>query len=340
MTHDLLSFAWLRRSFGATALCVLLAACGGGGGGGGDDAGPVLVAPPSTAATLTQSSADAMAGVQALNTGAAAVVSKSAALDAGSLFAPVGASASPLGLRGAGAREQALARETVGCGELGFTGCSGSVTFDFNFDANAAILPAGSYFALTFNNLSGSFEGSAFSMSGTLRTDFVTAIDTQAPSLANAQFRVTLDGLSGTADGVSFGPESDVALYEFDAAGVPTITIDGLRLSGLDGLNVTDADNYIASGTQLRFAHWTAVSTYIDIDYNNWAVSAGRPTLGSTAALSAGTSGGATVTVTSSSPSQVVYRVDLNVGGNIVQYLVTADYSSGTPSYSVVAAPT
>ena len=339
MIHDLLSPAWLRRSFGATALCVLLAACGGGGGGG-DDAGPVLVAPPSTAATLTQGSADAMAGVQALNSGAAAVVSKSAALDAGSLFAPVGASASALSLRGSGAREQALARETVGCGELGFTGCSGSVTFDFNFDPNAATLPAGSYFALTFNNLSGSFEGSAFSMSGTLRTDFVTAIDTQAATLANAQFRVTLDGLSGTADGVSFGPESDVALYEFDAAGVPTITIDGLRLSGLDGLNVTDADNYIATGTQLRFAHWTAVSTYIDIDYNNWAVSAGRPTLGSTAALSAGTSGGATVTVTSSSPSQVVYRVDLNVGGNIVQYLVTADYAGGTPSYTVVAAPT
>jgi hypothetical protein len=344
MPQDLSFIACLhrisRRGFGAAVFAATLAACGGGGGD--DVAGPVLQAPPTTAATLAQSGAEAIAGVQALHSGAAAIISKTTALDAGSLFSPLGASASPMNLRNTvarAAREQALARQTIGCSQLEIGACSGSVTVDYNFDGSATVLPAGSYLAMTFNDLAGTLEGSAFSMSGTFRMDFLTSVDIQAANFANARLQIGLDDLSGTADGVSFGPESEVALYEFDANGVPTITIDGLRLAGLANLNVIDADDYSAAGTRLRFAHWAAASTYVDVLYSSWIVSAGRPSVGSTATITAGTNGSAAILVTGASATEVVYRVDLTVGGATTQYLVSADLGTSPPSYTFTLAP-
>jgi hypothetical protein len=342
MTRDLTLIPALRRftrrGFGATLVAAALAACGGGGGGD-DAAGPALQSPPTVAATLTQSGGEAMAAVQALNSGAATIVSKNAALEAGALFAPVGASSSPLNLRSTLARtsrERALARETVGCADLGLSPCSGSVTLDISDSSDGTVFPAGSHATATFNGLSFSDAGSAFSINGMFRIDFLTAIDFDVADFANARLQITLSNLSGNVEGVSFGPESAVALYEFDGIGMPAVTIDGLRMTGLDSLNVTDADNYSAIGTRARLAHWAAASTYVDVNFSNWSVSAGRPTAGSTATITAGT-GSVSISVDGASASQVVYLVDVSAGGVTTSYQVTATLGANAPAYTFVA---
>jgi hypothetical protein len=270
-------------------------------------------------------------------------VSKSAALQGGSLFVPLGASGSPLNLRNTvarAAREQALSRETVACGNLGLTSCSGSVTFDTNVADNATVLPAGSYFAMTFNGLSGGADGNTVSMNGLFRMDFQTALNIDALDFANARFQVTLGGLSGTVDGISFGPETALALYEFDPRGTPTLTIDGLRIQG--GVSTTDAQNYnVIGGTRLRTAHWSNAAGYVDVQFTeNWIVSQGRPSAGSSAIISDGNAS-MTISVQSSSASSVVYAVTASVNGATVAYTVTATYpASGAPTYTVVATPT
>jgi hypothetical protein len=328
----------------AAGLATLLAACGGGGGGGEEAAGPVLVAPPTAAATLAQTDNEAMAAVQALNSSNSVLVSKSAALQGGSLFAPVGASGSPLNVRNTlagAAREQALSRETVSCANLGLTSCSGSVTFDTNVVAdNATVVPAGSYFAATFNNLSGAADGDAVSMNGLFRMDFLTALNIDALDFANARFQVTLGGLSGTVDGITFGPETALALYEFDPRGTPTLTIDGLRIQG--GVSTTDAQNYsVSNGTRLRTAHWSNAAGYVDVQFTeSWIVSQGRPSAGSSAIISGGNAS-MTIRVQSSSAGSVVYAVTATVNGATVSYTVTATYpASGAPTYTVVSTPT
>jgi hypothetical protein len=332
----------LHSWFTAATLSALLAACGGGGGS--DDAaaaGPVLQAPPATAGALTQSGTEAMAAVQAAHSNAALMVKKSSALEGGSLFAPLGASGSPLNLRNVvagAAREQALARETANCADLGLVNCSGSVTFDSNFDDNANTLPAGTYVAMQFNSLSFSEGGVATSMNGGFRMDFLTAIDLQTSSFANARMQVTLNNLGGTVNGISFGPDTALALYEFDANGAPAVTIDGLRITGLGNLNVTDASNYSAYGTSLRAAHWSNSGAYVDVNYSSWLVIAGRPVFASAATISAGpngSNGSAAIVVDSSTASQVVYRVRLTTGGTSTDYVVTANLGTSPPSYTV-----
>jgi hypothetical protein len=331
-----------RHWLAAAGLVTLLAACGGGGGGGGDEAaGPVLVAPPTTAATLAQSTSEAMAAVQSLNDNATMLLSKSAALQGGALFAPVGASASPLNLRNTvvgAAREQALARETVACGNLGLTSCSGSATFDTNVADNATMLAAGSYFAITFNGLTGGAGDSALSMNGLFRMDFLTTLDIDALDFANARFQLTLGNLSGTVDGISFGPETALALYEFDPRGTPTVTIDGSRIEGLGGVRGTNAQNYGVTATRLRTAHWNNTAGYIDVNFGDWIVVQGRPTGGSTAAINAGAASAA-ISVQSSSQAEVVYVVRIVLGGVTTTYLVTATYINDVPSYVAIQVP-
>jgi hypothetical protein len=333
----------LLRWLAAAGLATALAACGGGDGDEAANAGPQLEAPPTTAAMLAQSGSEAMAAVQALNDSASLLLSKSAALQGGSLFAPVRALGSPLNLGHtvAGAvREQALARETVACANLGLVSCSGSVTFDYNFADNAAVLPARSYFAMSFDRLSGDAGSATLSMNGLFRIDFLTALDINALDFANARFQVTLDNLSGTVDGISFGPETALALYEFDPRGTPTVTIDGLRIQG--GVQATDAQNYsVINGTNLRTAHWSNSGGYVDVEFGpfgNWFVVQGRASAGSAATIS-GVNASMTINVQSASQGEVVYVVRYVLGDATTTYLVTATYANDVPSYSAIQVP-
>jgi hypothetical protein len=332
----------LRRGLVALGLSALLAACGGGGGGGGgSDPAAALEAPPTSAAALQGSASSASGAAAAALASAERLVQISASLDGG--FVPLG---NGLGSPAAWSRtallrrESALATETVPCSSFfGTTACSGSITVDTNASGNATVLPAGTYVTLTFNALQGTVEGSPVAFNGVMRIDYLTTFDLNAVSLAGLRFQLALTALSGTADGVSFGPFTETALFEFDAQGVSSITIDGLRIGGLDNLLITDADDFSLAGVTLRRAHWEQLAGYIDVSFIDWRVVAGRPAVNSAANIEVpGSRIG--VIVRASSPSQVVYEVNCLINGAISNYSVTATYppGGGAPTYTVVPA--
>ena len=238
-------------------------------------------------------------------------------------------------------RERALATETLTCADFfGSPSCSGSVRVETNASASDTVIPAGSYVSMSFAALQGSFDGSPVQLNGTLRIDFLTAFDSQADSVAGLRMQITFTTFSGTAEGVAFGPLTEIALYEFDGQGAAQVTIDGLRITGFDTLTVTDADNYSLANVTLRRAHWAAAVGYVDMSFQGWSVVNGRPSVNSRATITTPNSSIAVV-VTSSSAGSVVYAVTASVNGAAVSYAVTASYpASGAPTYTVVATPT
>lgn len=324
----------------AVVLALVLGLSGCGGGGGGGDAAPVTEAPPATAAALQGSGSEAGAAAVATVASAERLVQLSASLDSG--LVPVGGSAaSPLSwsrVALSATRARALATETIPCANFfGTTACSGSVTVDTNASGSSSVVPAGTYVSMTFNALQGSMAGVPMQLSGTLRVEFLTAFDLNATSYAGLRFQLSLTNFSGVVDGVSFGPETEVALFEFDAQGVEYLTIDGLRISGLDSLVLTDAANYSLNGIVLRRAHWTTPTGYIDLRFTGWTVSNGRPLVNSLAAIEVPNSR-ISLVVRSSSTGSVVYEVTALINGVVTIYQVTATYPAGggAPTYTVV----
>ena len=218
--------------------------------------------------------------------------------------------------------------------------CEGSVTVDTNAPETSSVWPAGTYVLMTFNALSGRLARSNFSMNGSVRIDFLTAFDTNATSFVNTRLQIATTNVSGSVDGVTFGPESGVALIEFDAGGAGTVTVDGVRISGLAGLTLTDANNFSIVGTVLRSAYWASASTFVDTTFTNWVVVAGRPQTGSAGSISAGAASVA-IGVSSSSASTVVYGVLVDAAGAATRYVVTATYpdGGGVPTYVAVPVP-
>jgi hypothetical protein len=328
-----------RRWMAVLALTALLGACGGGSGD--DAAGPTLESPPATAATLQASTGEASGAAGASMDAAQRLAQLSASLGSGAMPLARGERAT-LAAWGrsvlSSQRERALARETVGCGEfLGVAGnCSGTVTLDTNFDGAGTTIPAGTYVTLTFNSLSATVEGESLSLNGSLRMEYLTSFSLSAPSYAGLRLQLTFGNLSGTAQGVPFGPIEEVALYEFDGSGELAVTIDGLRIIGFDNMTLTDADNYTLPNVTLRRAHWAAATGYVDLHFSDWAVSEGRPQVGSQATISAG-SNSITVEVMSSSTSTVVYRIAVSINGSATVYLVTATYPAGDGAPTYVA---
>jgi hypothetical protein len=322
-------------------LLTLLAACGGGGGGS-DDSALALARPPAQAATLAASSSDAGAAAQAALGGAQAVVRQAASLESSFLLFgnPLGASGSPSNLASrvvAASRERPAASQTINCSALfGTTACSGSVTVDTNANENATVWPAGTYVSMRFNGIAGSDGLAPLTLNGLVRIDFLTSFDPNAIDFFSTTIQLTVRDLAGSYDGVAFGPESAVVLIEFDANGNGVLTANGLRISGLDGFNLTDENNFSLVGTTLRRAHWVNLDAYVDTTFTNWMVVGGRPAAGSSLLITAGTSSVA-VNVTSSSAGTVVYRVVFTVGGVSSVYIVTAAYPAGggAPTYTV-----
>ena len=328
----------------AAGLATALAACGGGGGDSGAAAGPVLETPPSTAAALQTSSTEASAATSATVDSAQRMVQLSASLNGNVLpLANSGNSALAWSRAALSAsREHALATRTLSCADFfGSPSCSGSVSVDTNASGSGTVVPAGTYVTLTFSALQGSFSGSPVLLNGTLRLDYLTAFDVNSSSPAGLRFQLGFSDFSGTAEGVSFGPLSEIALYEFDGQGVGQLTIDGLRITGFDTVTVTDANNYSLPSVTLRRAHWTVPAGHVDMHFTGWSVVSGRPTVNSMASIEVpGSRIG--VIVRTSSVSTVVYEVNALVNGVATSYTVTASYPAGggAPSYTVVVAPT
>ena len=334
----------LRPWLAAAGLATVLAACGGGGGGGdGAAAGPVLEAPPATAAALQTTSSEASGAAAATLDSGQRLVQLSASLNGNIVPLASGGSAALSWGRVAlsASRERALATQTLTCADFfGSPSCSGSLTLDTNASGSGTVIPAGTYVTMTFNALQGTFEGSPVLLNGTLRLDYLTTFDVNASSPAGLRFQLTFSNFSGTEEGVSFGPLSEIALFEFDAQGAAQMTVDGLRITGFDTLTLTDGNNYSLANVTLRRAHWAAAAGYVDMSFQGWSVVNGRPSVNSRATITASNSSIAVV-VTSSSAGSVVYAVTASVNGASVSYTVTASYpASGAPTYTVVATPT
>lgn len=335
-----LLFRTAARLFTAVGLAIGLSACGGGGGG----ASLAVDEPPGTAATLEQSAAEAQAAVVATVTGGSIVVAQGAGLDSSFLIvgSPLGGGASPINMAGrvaSAAREQPMAVVTAACTtvlDATTPPCTGSVLVDSNAP-DTPVWPAGTYISMRFEALSGSLDGTAFSMDGAVRIDYPTGFDHRVIPPRDTQIRITTSSLQGTVDGVSFGPDSGAARLEFDSAGVASVTVDGVSITNLEGLSVSDADNYQLLGVALRVAYGGTVLTYVDTHFDDWNVALARPMPGSNARVSAGGANAATITVLSSSPATVVYRVVLTVNGVDGSYTVTASYppGGGAPTYAV-----
>jgi hypothetical protein len=334
----------LQRWLAAAGLATFLAACGGGGGGNSADAAPVLEAPPAAAADLQTSSVEASGATAASADSAQRLVQLSASLN-GNLVPLAGSGAPVLSWSRAAlsaSRERALATQTLSCADFfGTASCSGSVRVDTNGSGSGSVIPAGTYVTLTFSALQGSFDGSPVLLSGTLRLDYLTAFDVNASSPAGLRLQLGFTDFSGSADGMAFGPLTEIALYEFDSEGVGQLTIDGLRITGFETVSVTDANNYSLPNVTLRRAHWATPSGYVDMSFQSWSVTNGRPSVNSTATITA-PNNSITVTVTSSSAGTVVYAVAATVNGASVSYTVTATYPAGgrAPTYTVLATPT
>jgi hypothetical protein len=322
-----------RRRVALLSAALLLAGCGGGGG---EASGPTLQSPPSTAATLSLSSSEALQAVSSVLDGGAAVASQQSGPD--SLFVPVGGNAAATSRTLASAREQPMAVHSVSCSTFLASPCSGSVTLDTNVDLNgSSVLPAGSYLAFSFNGLAGTAEGKSYSVNGGFRIDLLTTVDANATAPANARFRTTASALTGTVNGEAFGPRNSVALFEFDAQGVASVTSEGRAFVALSGVTVTDRDNYSIASGRVRKPHWSGADTYVDCTFQTWTVSNGHPAAGSHATLSAGPNS-IVIDVTAAAATQVVFDVELTVDGVVKRYTVTADYpvGGGTPVYTVV----
>jgi hypothetical protein len=334
----------LRPWLVAAGLATVLAACGGGGGGGDSAAaGPVFEAPPATAAGLQTTSTEASGAAAASMDSAQRMVQLSASLN-GSIPALANGGSLAMSLSRAAVsatRERALATQTVTCADFfGSSSCSGSLTVNTNASGSGTVIPAGTYVDMSFNALQGSFGGSPVLVNGTLRLEYLSTFDANASSLAGLRTQLTFTNFSGTAQGVSFGPLNEVALYEFDGQGVGQMTIDGLRITGFDTLTVTDANNYSLANVTLRRAHWAAAAGHVDMHFIGWSVVNGRPSVNSMATIEVPGSR-ISVIVRSSSASTVVYEVNALVNGAAVSYTVTASYpASGAPTYTVVATPT
>jgi hypothetical protein len=325
-----------RRVCANVGLAALLGlgACGGGGG----SSPPSVVGPPATAATLAASTGEAALATQAAVESAGRAVELTASL--GQSVVPIGSSgaASPMVAR-TPTREQAKLRQTVSCAEfIAVPGCTGSITIDTNLASDATVVGPGTYFTLIFGNLSASSGGETLTIDGTVRADFLTTFDLAATSFANQRFQLTFDALSGSENGVTFGPLSLAALVEFDAQELSTVTMDGVRLSRLENVSVTNAANFALVNVALRRAAWLSAAAYVDYGFGNWVVADGRPVVGSTATISAGAHSIA-ITVTGATSTTAVSSVVITIGGAASAYTVTATYPAGGGAPSYVALP-
>lgn len=325
----------------AVLLAAALSACGGGGSDSGDSAAPT---------NLSQSTTEARQAVEFSVSGAAAIVAKSSVLDNNPLFDLTGpgssASQSAPTLKAQSARPPSVKPQALvsfGCADLQvFTGtCTGTVGVDANFLDSATQIPADSFLAMTFNGLSGVMDGVSTRLDGQFRIEFLTAVNSNATSFANARLRITLTNFSGAVGAISYGPETSTALLEFDGQGQPTITIGDLTLSKISNLDITDNNNYRIGSAQLRKPYWGSEANKIDSSFQTWVVGQARPAVGSVANLTASNGVTAKVEVSASSSSTVVYPVQIAVGASTKRYTVTASYASATaaPTYAVVELP-
>ncbi len=351
MTVRHLGFGSRAAGWLCTAVLALAAAgCGGGGGGSGDPAPSFSdppAAPPATAAAIGTTTTDAMDATRAAVATADGLVARQASMNGlaallgqsvAGMESPVAAELVARVSRSPQAhpdRARILAT-TDPCTDYVDSPCTGTVTTDTNIANNATTINAGQFVEATFNNINGFLLGRAVTFSGKLRIEFLTGINAASGSFNGMGLRIKFTAFAGTVAGNAFGPISETVDLNISAQGVPTLVTGGVRYGTVAGVTSTGAGSYtIGSGTA-RLGYGAAVSGYVDVNLTNWRIGAARPLVNSTASI---TNGSVTVTVTvaSSGASTVTYNVSIVSGGVTRTFTVTAQYASGTPTYTATA---
>lgn len=335
-----------RRTWGAALLALALAACGGGGGdGGGSGASEAPVGPPTTAASLGSTATDATEAVKSAVSAADGIAARYTSLTSFSaLFGvpiaqgqalPMAALRAFANTRTPPDRQRALAVTNVGCLEVVDGPCTGSAVFDTNIPDTANSVSAGQYLEVSFNSITGYTLGVPVTMNGKLRIEFLSSVNLNAAQLTSVSLRLKFVNLSGSVNGVAYGPLNDLLDLGLDSLGNATLTAGGARYGTLDGVSVTGAGSYVIGTGDVRAAFGSS-GGYADLSLSDWRSSGGRPAVGSQGTVRAGTASG-TVRVLSSSSTSVVYAVALTVGSTTASYTVTATYAGGTGAPSYVA---
>ncbi len=205
------------------------------------------------------------------------------------------------------------------------TNCSGSIDLDSNFSENTVgtdgLIAAGTFFNMTFNNLSYQTvdQGSVF-LSGILRFEYVEAFRLNPVS---GEMRFQAINLSGTSDGESFGPENLDYRIRLDGSNVTLIGND-VRLRDFQ-VSFVDSDSFTISGG-------TAIDGYdgafIEVTYDNWQVIDGVPQTGSRLTAT-GENGSATIVVDSVSGNTINLTVTIVTDGQSNDYSIQANSSNG-----------
>ncbi|MBG6080704.1 hypothetical protein [Rubrivivax gelatinosus] len=324
-------FAW--RFAGAALVTGSLAACGGGGGGGspyGDD----VKSPPTAAATFTATPGSAIGGVQSAVAASDRAIDSQASLVGLDLLLGGASATGKVSVQGAGT-VRAQASQSASCYELlKITPCAGQVVVGGSADLNSALIPAGKYVQVDFQDLAFGSGSEAVAIDGALRIDFETALDANAGFRIGDSLRIGFDTLRGSVGGVAFGPVDFSARLQYSTAGFQ-LTADGVRYTALD-IGSSNGASVISSGAA-RLEHPAQPGTYVDVDFANWQRLNGRPVSGSSATVSAGV-WTVQVTVTATTTTTVTYRAVVSESGATRgTYLIRATYPSttgGTPSYA------
>lgn len=338
-----------NRALAGLVLVLALAACGGGGDGGSSTPPPSdpPQGPPATAATLGTSSADASDAARATVAAADGLAGRYASMNGFTALLGVPLAAEPATPGAVTLPETARANRVDGrayrldvtteaCTEFVDAPCTGTVTVDTNVANNASTLVPGNYLDATFNSLSGQVLGRSATFSGRLRIEFLTALNLNNPQLPGLGLRLKFTNFAGTLAGSPFGPISETADFNFSSQGVGTLTVGGARYGSLGGVSVTAAGTYSISTGDVRLAFGSAGTAYVDARLTNWRTQGGRPVVGSQATLTAANGATATVQVTASGSTTVVYAVTLVTAGGTRAFTVTATYAAGggAPTYA------
>ena len=335
-----------RRAALALALAALLVACGGGGGGDGASTPPAdeVAGPPTAAATMVNSVSEAQSAARAVVAGADAAVNRVSSLNGFSVLVggpvvPHGVATAPRPQVLGAARVQAQAVSTAACAELVDLPCSGSATLDTNIPDSATRVNPGDYADLQFAALDGQLFGQHVVMNGRVRIDFLSALDLNASQFNGLDLKLKLVGFGGSVNGTVFGPVSDTARLQINTQGGLDMTAGGVSYRGLHGVTMSGAGSYSIAGGTVRVSYWSDSGKYVDLSLQNWRVLGGRPAVGSQATVTTG-QGSATISVSASSATAVVYAVSITNAGT-TRYTVTASYPAGggAPTYSAVLAP-
>jgi len=332
-------------------LALALGACGGGGGDAGTAPVPASdppVGPPAAAVALGTNAGDAADAARTALAAAEGMAGRYSTMTGFTalLGVPIAAeTASPSAIHVPATRRAAwpddrarrLDVTTEACLEVVDAPCTGTVTLDTNVAGNATTVSPGQYVDATFNSISGLVLGRSVTFTGRMRIEFLSSLNLNNPQLPGLGLRLKFTNFAGTLAGSAFGPVNETADFSFSSQGIGTLTAGGARYGSLGGVSVTGTGAYNINTGDVRLAFGASTTGHVDTRLTNWRSQGGRPVVGSQATLTAN-GASATVAVTASSSTAVVYAVTIVTATNTRVFTVTASYPTGggAPTYAAV----